>query len=39
MLENMDHGQITGLSLTDPQKVFDLVDQGILPQKLALYQL
>ena len=39
LLMNMDNGLLTGLSLIDFRKAFDLVDHGILLRKLVVYQL
>lgn len=36
---NMDNGLLTGLSLINFRKAFDLVDHGVLLRKLAAYQL
>ena len=39
LLGNMDNGLVSGLSLIDFRKAFDLVDHGVLLKKLAIYQL
>ena len=39
LLMNMDNGLLTGLSLIDFRKAFDLVDHGVLLRKLVVYQL
>ena len=36
---NVDNGLLTGLSLIDFRKAFDLVDQGVLLRKFVTYQL
>ena len=36
---NMDDGLLTGLSLTNFRKAFDLVDHGVLLREFAAYQL
>ena len=38
-LMNMDDGLLTGLSLIDFRKAFDLVDHGVLLREFAAYQL
>ena len=39
LLGNTDNGLVSGLSLIDFRKAFDLVDHGVLLKKLAIYQL
>ena len=39
LLMNMDDGLLTGLSLTDFCKAFDVVDHGVLLREFAAYQL
>ena len=39
LLMNMDNGLLTGLSLMDFRKAFDLVDHEVLLRKLVIYQL
>ena len=39
LLMNMDNGLLTGLSLIDFRKAFDLVDHEVLLRKLVVYQL
>ena len=39
LLMNIDNGLLTGLSLIDFRKAFDLVDHGVLLRKLVVYQL
>ena len=39
LLMNMDNGLLTGLSLIDFRKAFDLGDHGVLLRKLVVYQL
>ena len=39
LLMNIDNGLLTGLSLINFRKAFDLVDHGVLLRKLVAYQL
>ena len=39
LLMNMDNVLLTGLSLIDFRKAFDLVDHGVLLREFAAYQL